>query len=98
MNTNDQNKSLVTKVDKGEEKQKNQKNKVNTTVGGHTATSEKGGSSEERIATQARRAEQPEPDAKDSRKKDTPSTSASSEIVNNTGDDADMADADAATG
>ena len=62
----------------------------------HSDKSESDEHSEEaRVAKQARRAEQPEPDAA----KPAPATgSASRDIVNNTGDDADTSDADAATG
>jgi hypothetical protein len=98
METNEQDNRPAAGADSNTEANKKPGKNTNAMVGGHVAPSEEGEVSEERIAKQARRAEQPEPDAKNAKKKDNPSNSASSEIINNTGDDADTPEADAATG
>ena len=59
---------------------------------------EAAGSEEERVAIQASRAEQPEPDTNNSPGKATESHTDPNEIINNTGDDTSGSDADAASG
>jgi hypothetical protein len=73
----------------------------NALSGGHVAPQpEESRSDEERIAIQAKRAEQPEPATGNQAGKATESPADSNEMINNTGDDASQAagDADAASG
>lgn len=67
---------------------------------GEQATSqpEASSSEEERVAIQASRAEQPEPDSNQNPGKATESHTDPNEIINNTGDDIAGPDADAASG
>lgn len=98
METNEQNNRPSAGADGNPAENRKPGKNINAVVGGHVAPSEEGEVSEERIAKQARRAEQPEPDAKNAGKKDNPPSSTSGEIINNTGDDIDSPEADAATG
>ena len=71
----------------------------NALQGGHVAPqAEATASEEERVAIQASRAEQPEPDSNHNPGKATESHTDPNEIINNTGDDIAGPDADAASG
>ena len=79
----------------------NPTNQPNALSGGHVAPQpEKAHSDEERIAIQAKRAEQPEPGTGNQAGKATDSHTDPHEIINNTGDDISNTgvDADAASG
>ena len=101
METNHQENRPAGAREEKEQTASNQANQSNAHQGGQAAPKPEAASSEEeRVAIQASRAEQPEPDTHHSPGKATDSHTDPNEIINNTGDDISNcgSDADAASG
>lgn len=99
METNHQENRPAVAHEEAESAASNQASQSNAHNGAHVAPGQETASSEEeRVAIQASRAEQPEPDSNHNPGKATESHTDPNEIINNTGDDIAGPDADAASG